>query len=63
METFQDRMSLQDFKMWSEAALKNFLYLRKKSVDGDFETLVYRAMSAYEENIPVDKNADNLQNM
>ena len=57
-KTCNDQMTLQEFKMLSEPALKIFLSLRKKSVDGDFETLVYRAMSSYEENIPVDKDAE-----
>ena len=37
-----DEMTLTQFRMWSEPALKDFLAVRKKNVDGDFETLVYR---------------------
>ena len=53
-----EEMTLQDFKMWSEEALKHFLYVRMKSVEGDLETLIYRAMSAYEEKIPIDEEAE-----
>ena len=41
-EESKEQMTLQDFKMWTEPALKTFLSLRKKSVDGCFDTLVYR---------------------
>ena len=52
------KMTLAEFKMWSEPSLRSYLSLRKKNIDGDFETLVYRAMAAYEENIPVDSEAE-----
>ena len=38
----KDEMTLKEFKMWTEPALKHFLSLQNKSIDGDFETLVYR---------------------
>ena len=41
-ETCNDDMTVADFKMWSELSLKNYLSLRKKNIEGDFETLVYR---------------------
>ena len=41
-EFCRETMTLKDFQMWSELSLKNYLSLRKKNVDGDFETLVYR---------------------
>ena len=34
-------MTLNEFRMWSELSLKNYLSLRKQT-NGDFETLVYR---------------------
>ena len=40
--TLSSETTLQDFKMWSVNALKTYLNLRKKSSEGDFETLVYR---------------------
>ena len=36
----EDNMTLADFKMWSETSLRQYLSLRNKNVDGDFETLV-----------------------
>ena len=57
-----DEMTLNDFKMWSEEAVKHFLSVRKKNIEGDTETLIYRAMAAYEEKIPLDlQNPDNNQ--
>ena len=35
-------LSLQDFKLWSSVALKSFLSLRKKAVNGSFDTLAAR---------------------
>ena len=35
-------MAVSDFQMWSEISLKRYLSVRKKNVDEDFETLVYR---------------------
>ena len=40
-----DQMTLTEFKMWSELSLKNYLSLRKKNVEGDFETLVHCLIS------------------
>ena len=36
------RMTHEDFKLWSVDAIKKFLSLRRKSVDGSFEELVSR---------------------
>ena len=36
------KVTVSYFKMWSEISLKRYLSVRKKNVDGDFETLVYR---------------------
>ncbi|XP_057305548.1 uncharacterized protein LOC130643085 [Hydractinia symbiolongicarpus] len=55
--------TLQDFKMWSENALKTYLNLRSKSTEGDFETLVCRAFSAYEENIPIDRDVERRERL
>ena len=41
-DLFLNRMTVQDFKMMSVEALRVYLDLRKKSSEGDFETLVYR---------------------
>ena len=41
-EICNDETTLNDFRMWSVNALKSYLGQRKKSVNGDFETLVYR---------------------
>jgi len=38
--------------------MKSFLYVRMKSVEGDLETLICRTMSAYEERIPIDQEAE-----
>ena len=43
----EEKMTLAEFKMWSEPSLKNYLSLREKSVDGDFETLVYRYLFCF----------------
>ncbi|XP_028407527.1 uncharacterized protein LOC114530141 [Dendronephthya gigantea] len=51
-------MTLSDFKLMKIEALRDFLSLRKKSTDGDFETLVSRAFAAWEENVPVDITAE-----
>ena len=40
-DTWTDKMTVSDFKMWSEISLKRYLSVRKKNVDGDFEALVY----------------------
>ena len=40
--TCTDKITVSDFNMWSEISLKRYLSVRKKNVDGDFETLVYR---------------------
>jgi len=37
-----DILTLEDFKMWSATALKSFLAVRNKSVDGSFEELASR---------------------
>ena len=37
-----DKMSLHEFKMWSTAALKSFLAVRKRSVEGSFDELASR---------------------
>ena len=58
-DSWRGEITLKNFKMWSYEALKNFLSLRKKYIDGDYETLVYTAMSAYEENIQVDVEVEN----
>ena len=55
-----DERTLNDFKMWSEEAIKHFLSVRKKNVEGDTETLIYRAMTAYEEKIPIDEEAEKV---
>ena len=41
-DTCTDKMTVSDFKKWSEISLKPYLSVRKKNADGDFETLVYR---------------------
>ena len=41
MEEFSE-MSIEKFNCWSIDALRVFLHLRKKSTDGDFNTLVAR---------------------
>lgn len=60
MATFLD---LATFKTWSEQALKTYLSLRDKSVEGDFDTLAARAFNAYEEDLPVnlEKEMEALQ--
>ena len=35
-------LQIGDFKLWSSMALKSFLALRGKSVNGSFDTLVAR---------------------
>ena len=40
--TCTDKMTLSDFKIRSEISMKRYLSVRKKDVNGDFETLVYR---------------------
>ena len=35
-------MSLDEFKLWTAVALKTFLSLRRKSIDGSFDELVAR---------------------
>lgn len=40
-------MSLNDFKIMKIEALRDFLSLRNKSTDGDFETLVSRCVLCF----------------
>lgn len=37
-----DNMTLETFKLWSMAALKVFLSVRKKSIEGSFDELSAR---------------------
>ena len=37
-----DEMTLESFKMWSSPALKTFLSLRKRSINGSFDELAAR---------------------
>ena len=37
-DTCTDKMAISSFKMWSAISLKRYLSVRKKNVDGDFET-------------------------
>ena len=39
--TISNKITLNEFRMWSESSLKSYLTIRKKSIDGDFETLLY----------------------
>ena len=48
-----DQMTLREFKMWSDHSLKNYLSLRKKNVEGDFETLVYRLVTFFTFTSPI----------
>ena len=47
-------LTIDHFKGFNEEALRLYLAMRKKSVEGDFDTLVSRAFCASEEKIPVD---------
>ncbi|XP_052777885.1 uncharacterized protein LOC128215218 [Mya arenaria] len=51
-------MTVEKFKMWSLHAIKVYLSRRKKPVDGNLDELSARAFCAWEENLPVDANAE-----
>ncbi|XP_066917039.1 uncharacterized protein [Clytia hemisphaerica] len=53
--------TIEYFRLFSTIALKQYLELRKKSTVGSFETLVARAFTAYEENVPVDIELEHRQ--
>eukprot|EP00112_Aurelia_sp_Birch-Aquarium-sp1_P007300 Seg1795.2 transcript_id=Seg1795.2/GoldUCD/mRNA.D3Y31 product="hypothetical protein" protein_id=Seg1795.2/GoldUCD/D3Y31 len=55
------RMTHENFKLWSANAIKKFLSLRKKPTDGSFEELVSRAFVAYEEDVPIDVEKEELE--
>ncbi|XP_047138939.1 uncharacterized protein LOC124814890 [Hydra vulgaris] len=54
-------LSLQDFKLWNTVALTAFLSLRKKSINGSFDTLAARAFAAYEEGAEVDPEKEHIE--
>ncbi|XP_065671704.1 uncharacterized protein LOC136089580 [Hydra vulgaris] len=54
-------LSLQDFKLWNTVALTTFLSLRKKSINGSFDTLAARAFAAYEEGAEVDPVKEHIE--
>ena len=56
-----DSMSLEKFKTWSMKALKIFLHVRNKSVDGTFDELAARAFVAYEEKLNVDVSKEMIE--
>ena len=37
-----DEMSISEFRLWSAPALKAFLSIRKRSIEGSFDDLVAR---------------------
>ena len=47
-------LTIEHFQLYSDDALRVYLSMRKKSVDGDHDTLVSRAFVASEEKVPVD---------
>ncbi|WAR01053.1 hypothetical protein MAR_025425 [Mya arenaria] len=51
-------MTIKKFKMWSLHVIKVYLSRRKKPVDGNLDELSARAFCAWEENLPVDANAE-----
>ncbi|KAK7114514.1 hypothetical protein V1264_000568 [Littorina saxatilis] len=55
------KISIQKVQLWSTEALKAFLCVRKKSVEGAHEELVARAFAALEDGIPVDHEAENAE--
>ncbi|XP_799313.5 uncharacterized protein LOC594793 isoform X3 [Strongylocentrotus purpuratus] len=54
-------LNLADFTLWSPLALKQYLNIRKKSVEGTFEELAARAFIAWEEGIPIDPTKEQAQ--
>lgn len=50
-----DVMCLSDFKTWSDDALRCYLSLRSKSVNGTSDELAARAFVCWEEKIPVNE--------
>ncbi|KAL5021765.1 hypothetical protein ScPMuIL_000920 [Solemya velum] len=56
-----DGVSFETFRLWSTAALKAYLALRKKSTTGTFDELVARAFCAWEEKVPVDVCAEHAE--
>ena len=48
-----DALTLADFQTWSDAALRCYLSLRNKSIDGGSAELAARAFVCCEENITV----------
>ncbi|XP_065642246.1 uncharacterized protein LOC136073896 [Hydra vulgaris] len=58
-----DKINLERIRTWSEKALKEYLILRNKDVDGDFETLVFRVFSAIENETPIDNESEDRQRL
>ena len=54
-------LTLETFKTWSFQALKVFLHLRNKSVDGTFDELAARAFVAHEEKLEVDSSKELIE--
>ncbi|XP_047137292.1 uncharacterized protein LOC124813811 [Hydra vulgaris] len=58
-----DKINLERIRTWSEKAVKEYLILRNKDVDGDFETLVFRVFSAIENETPIDNESEDRQRL
>jgi len=50
-----DVLSLSDFKTWSDDALRCYLSLHSKSVNGSSDELATRVFVCWEEKIPVNE--------
>jgi hypothetical protein len=62
MSTFSvadfDALTLSHFETWSDAALRGYLSLRKKSVAGSSAELAARAFVCWEEQLPVNESQE-----
>lgn len=55
-----DVLTLDDFRLWSDDALRCFLSLRAKPITGSSSELAARAFICYEESIPVNETQEHL---
>ncbi|XP_066930803.1 uncharacterized protein [Clytia hemisphaerica] len=56
-----EKISIEEFRLYSLTALKSFLSIRKKSTTGSIDTLIARAFAAAEENIPIDPELEHQE--
>ena len=46
-------LTITYFKLWSTHALKNYIAIRKKLVEGGYQDLAAKAFACYENDVPI----------